>query len=167
MFFIYGTVISYNIKAAPFRHHCDSRKGPLILFTEVLLLQVSGYIDTAGGCMGKRMCHTAAVSDNKETFVAGFQILIDLNFHVVEFNLKSPGVAERVGVTKLSSIRAFVLRLPRIRSPKRCTITPPPSMLESLAMLSPYPLLSWNGSEKCLDTRSAKFVLLVCFAGSS
>ena len=67
MFFIYGTVISYNIKAAPFRHHCDSRKGPLILFTEVLLLKVSGYIDTAGGCMGKRMCHTAAVSDNKET----------------------------------------------------------------------------------------------------
>ena len=89
MFFIYGTVISYNIKAAPFRHHCDSRKGPLILFTEVLLLQVSGYIDTAGGCMGKRMCNTAAVSDNKETFVAGFQILIDLNFHVVEFNLNT------------------------------------------------------------------------------
>ena len=30
-----------------------------------------------------------------------------------------------------------VLRLPRMRSPKRCTITPPPSMLLSRAMLSP------------------------------
>ena len=104
MFFIYGTVISYNIKAAPFRHHCDSRKRPLILFTEVLLLKVSGYIDTAGGCMGKRMCHTAAVSDNKETFVAGFQILIDLNFHVVEFNFH----AVQKGIIVCSSRSYFV-----------------------------------------------------------
>ena len=31
-------------------------------------------------------------------------------------------------------------------------MTPPPNMLDSLAMLSPYPLLSLNGSEKCFAT---------------
>ena len=50
------------------------------------------------------------------------------------------------------------LVLPRTRSPNLCTITPPPSILDNLAILSPYPLLSLNGSEKCLETRSAKFV---------
>ena len=57
------------------------------LSVKILLLQVSGYIDSAGRCMGKRVCHTAAVSDNKETLVAGFQIFVDLNLHVLEFNL--------------------------------------------------------------------------------
>ena len=51
--------------------------------------------------------------------------------------LRSPGVADRVGVTKLSSMRLGVDRWPRIRSPKRWMMTPPPSMLDSRAMLSP------------------------------
>ena len=86
MFFIYGTVISYNIKAAPFRHHCDSRKGPLILFTEVLLLKVSGYIDTAGGCMGQGMSHTAAVTDDVQALVTAFQMFVQFHFHIIEFD---------------------------------------------------------------------------------
>ena len=57
------------------------------LSVKILLLQVSGYVDSAGRCMGKRVCHAAAVSDNKETLVTGFQIFVDLNLHVVEFNL--------------------------------------------------------------------------------
>lgn len=57
------------------------------LSVKILLLQVSGYVDSAGRCMGKRVCHAAAVSDNKETLVASFQIFVDLNLHVVEFNL--------------------------------------------------------------------------------
>ena len=51
--------------------------------------------------------------------------------------LKSPGVAFNVGTVKDSSILAAVLRLPLIRSPKRCTITPPPSILLRRAMDSP------------------------------
>ena len=57
------------------------------LSVKILLLQVPGYVDSAGRCMGKRVCHAAAVSDNKETLVASFQIFVDLNLHVVEFNL--------------------------------------------------------------------------------
>ena len=48
--------------------------------------------------------------------------------------LKSPGSAS-VGLINPSSILSSVLRLPRIRSPNLCTITPPPSILDSLAML--------------------------------
>ena len=81
--------------------------------------------------------------------------------------LKSPGVAARVGLTRPSSILFSVLRLPLIRSPNLWTITPPPSILESLAILSPYPLLSLNGSEKCFATRSAKLVFSVCFSAPS
>lgn len=51
--------------------------------------------------------------------------------------LRSPGVAASVGVMKPFSMRFGVLRWPRIRSPNRCTITPPPSILLSRAMLSP------------------------------
>ena len=51
--------------------------------------------------------------------------------------LRSPGVAASVGVTKLSSTRLGVERWPRIRSPNRWTMTPPPSILDSRAMLSP------------------------------
>ena len=47
------------------------------------------------------------------------------------------GVAFNVGVTKDSSIRFGVERRPRIKSPKRCTITPPPSILLRRAMDSP------------------------------
>ena len=59
------------------------------LSVKILLLQVSGYVDSAGRCMGQRMGHAAAVSDNKETLVAGFQIFVDLDLHVVEFNLNA------------------------------------------------------------------------------
>ena len=59
------------------------------LSVKILLLQVSGYVDSAGRCMGQRMGHAATVSDNKETLVAGFQIFVDLDLHVVEFNLNA------------------------------------------------------------------------------
>ena len=51
--------------------------------------------------------------------------------------LGSPGVALSVGTTNDSAMRLGVERRPRIRSPKRCTITPPPSILLRRAMLSP------------------------------
>ena len=56
------------------------------LSVKILLLQVSGYVDSAGRCMGKRVCHAAAVSDNKETLVAGFQIFVDLKCKSCERN---------------------------------------------------------------------------------
>ena len=46
---------------------------------------MSCYIDTAGRCMGQGMCHAAAVTDDVETFVAAFQMLIQFYFHIVEF----------------------------------------------------------------------------------
>ena len=45
--------------------------------------------------------------------------------------------SDNVGTTRLSLIRFSVLLLPRIKSPKRCTITPPPNILERRAILSP------------------------------
>ncbi len=80
---------------------------------------------------------------------------------------RSPGVAERVGWVKLSCMRFTVERLPAIRSPNLCSITPPPSMLESFAMFSAYAVESLKGSVKCFDTSSAKFVFAVWSAGSS
>ena len=56
---------------------------------KVFLLKISRNINATGRCVGKGMCHTTAVSYNKKTFVTGFQILIDLNFHVVEFNFNT------------------------------------------------------------------------------
>ena len=46
---------------------------------------MSGNIYTAGRCMGQRMCHAAAVTDDVEAFVAALKMLIQFYFHVVEF----------------------------------------------------------------------------------
>ena len=80
---------------------------------------------------------------------------------------RSPGTASSVGCVKDLEIRFAVLRWPRIRSPNRCSMTPPPSMFDRRAMLSPYPLLSVKGSVKCFETSSAKFVFSVWREGSS
>ena len=45
--------------------------------------------------------------------------------------------ADKVGTVKDSAILFSVLLCPLIKSPNRCTRTPPPSILLSLAMLSP------------------------------
>ena len=39
--------------------------------------------------MGQGVGHATAVADDVKTFVAGLQILIDVNFHVVEFDLNA------------------------------------------------------------------------------
>ena len=149
--------------------------------------------------MGQRVGYPAAVTDNIQSLMSAFQMLIQLHFHIIELHLnaikqrivigrtrrnliqcinpsrirfgstrlKSPGVAERVGSTSPSSILFALLLRPLTRSPKRCTMTPPPSILESLAILSPYPLLSLKGSEKCLETSRAKFVFSVCLSAPS
>ena len=51
--------------------------------------------------------------------------------------------------------------LPFSRSPNLWSRTPPPSMFESLAIDSPYSLLSLKGSVKVLDTSRAKLVFSV------
>ena len=149
---------------------------------------LSCHIDSARRGMGQRMRHPAAVADHIQPFVYRLEMPVQLHFHIVELHLhaiekgvvvrrarrdliqrglKSPGEADRVGRTNPSSILSGVLLLPRIRSPNRWTRTPPPSILERRAMLSPYPLLSLKGSEKCFSTKSAKFVFSVCFSLSS
>ena len=40
-------------------------------------------------------------------------------------------------------------------------------MFDNLAILSPYPLLSLKGSEKCLATKRAKLVFSVCISSPS
>ena len=50
---------------------------------------------------------------------------------------RSPGVAFSVGTMKLFLILFYVDLCPMIRSPNLWTITPPPSIFESLAMDSP------------------------------
>ena len=44
-------------------------------------------MDAAGGSMGQRVGNAAAVTDDVQTGIAGFQLLVDLHFHVVELNL--------------------------------------------------------------------------------
>ena len=61
----------------------------LILFILQLFADMSGNIYTAGGCMRQGMCHTAAVTDDVESFVAAFQIFIQFHFHIVEFYLNA------------------------------------------------------------------------------
>ena len=47
---------------------------------------VSCYIYTACRCMRKRMCHSTSISDHIQTFMAAFEILIDVYFHIIEFH---------------------------------------------------------------------------------
>ena len=63
-----------------------------------------------------------------------------------------------VGCTRPRRIRSAVDRRPSRRSPSRCTMGPPPSMLAREAMYLPYSMGSWKGWVNCFDTRMAKFV---------
>ena len=63
--------------------------------------------------------------------------LTNREFECLRELLQNQGVAASVGVTRPSSMRLTVLRRPRTRSPKRWTMTPPPSMLDRRAMDSP------------------------------
>ena len=53
------------------------------------LCDLPSYIHTACGCMGQGVGYTTAVTDDVKTFVAGLQILIDVNLHVVEFDFNA------------------------------------------------------------------------------
>ena len=44
-------------------------------------------INAAGGGVRQRMCDAAAVADDVEPLVLGFEVAIDLNLHIVEFYL--------------------------------------------------------------------------------
>ena len=70
---------------------------------------------------------------SKEEYVACEEGKHDLSFAFIY----RCALAFKVGVTKDSSIRFGVERCPRIKSPKRCTITPPPSILLKRAIDSP------------------------------
>ena len=47
---------------------------------------MSCYIYAAGRCMGQGVGNTASVADHVQAFVAAFKVVVNLNFHVVEFN---------------------------------------------------------------------------------
>ena len=59
---------------------------------------VSCYIYTACRCMRKRMCHSTSISDHIQTFMAAFEILIDVYFHIIEFHFHT--VKKRVIVRR-------------------------------------------------------------------
>ena len=47
---------------------------------------MSCYVNTACGCVGQGVGDAASVSDHVQALVAAFEVVVDLNFHVVEFN---------------------------------------------------------------------------------
>ena len=47
---------------------------------------MSCYVNTTCGCVGQGVGDATSVSDHVQTFVAAFEVVVDLNFHVVEFN---------------------------------------------------------------------------------
>ena len=60
------------------------------MYGELLCLcDLPSHIHAACGCMGQGVGHATAVANDVKTFVAGLQILIDVNFHVVEFDLNA------------------------------------------------------------------------------
>ena len=60
------------------------------MYGELLCLcDLPSHIHAACGCMGQGVGHATAVANDVKTFVAGLQILIDVNFHVVELNLNT------------------------------------------------------------------------------
>ena len=46
-------------------------------------------IYTTCRCMGQRMGNAASVSDDIKSFILGFKVVINLNFHIVEFDLNT------------------------------------------------------------------------------
>ena len=66
-----------------------------------MLQQVTRYIHAAGRCMGQRVCDTAAVADDIQAFMAGLQVLVDLDFHIVELDFHA--VQQRVIVCRAGS----------------------------------------------------------------
>ena len=53
----------------------------------MLLADAPGYMDAAGGGVGQGVGNAAAVADDIKAGVAGFQMLADLYFHIVELDL--------------------------------------------------------------------------------
>ena len=51
----------------------------------LLFCNASGHVDAAGRGVGQGVGNTAAVADDIQTGVAGFQFFVDFYFHVVEF----------------------------------------------------------------------------------
>ena len=47
---------------------------------------ITCYIHTTCRCLGKGMCHAAAIADDIKSFVTTFQVLVYVYFHVVELN---------------------------------------------------------------------------------
>ena len=81
--------------------------------------------------------------------------------------LRSPAAAFKVGTVKDYADSFFCTSPASDQIPKTLDNHAAPSILLNRAILSPYPFESLKGSEKCFATSNAKFVLFVCFAGSS
>ena len=65
---------------------------------------MSCYVNTTCGCVGQGVGDATSVSDHVQTFVAAFEVVVDLNFHVVEFNFH----AVQKGIVVCSSRSYFV-----------------------------------------------------------
>ena len=175
----------------------DDRGCILSIFDRLLLnclRDLPCHIDTTGRCMGKRMGNTAAVTDDVESIMTGHQVVIHFHLHVVEFYLHSIEKSVIIRRTRCHLIQGINHLDNTVQNPLRenqAQITGSriegwnrkrfidsllrasfsadqvSKTLLSFAILSPYSLEFLKGSEKCFATRRAKFVLWVCFAGSS
>ena len=65
----------------------DHRTGNAVRWCHSLFCDVSCHVDTAGGGVGQRVGDAAAVTDDVQAGVAGFQLFADLHLHVVELDL--------------------------------------------------------------------------------
>lgn len=78
------------------------------MYGELLCLcDLPGYVHTTRGCMGQGVGHATAVANDVKTFVAGLQILIDVNFHVVEFDLNAIKQGVVIGSTRSDLIQGI------------------------------------------------------------
>ena len=66
---------------------------------------MSCYVDTTCRCVGQGMGNTASVADHIQTFIAALKIIVNLNFHIVEFNLHTIQQSIVIG-----SSRSYVAR---------------------------------------------------------
>ena len=48
---------------------------------------MSCYVDTTCRCVGQGMGNTTSVTDHIQSFVAALKIIVNLNFHIVEFDI--------------------------------------------------------------------------------
>ena len=68
---------------------CKHSESAYLLHKQLLphgFKNLSCHVNSACGCMGKGMCHPTAVSDDIETFVDAFKMLIKLYFHIIKFH---------------------------------------------------------------------------------